>query len=223
MKAPLKNKIWGVYNKQMLWLSFAVKVFGFSWTNGKVRFNNGEFCPLVEEGENYSPFCAESLLKRQNFQKAGSREIRVRETIWKWLCNVLKQIHQTFPTKFSKSWNDHCVSSKKTSVVCMTQVVSLGDIYCKVSMLICLRSSSSLMRLGLGRWGEARVPGEGEEMGDSLKGFGGPLRAPWKSQLPQHLREPQDANLFSTILSLKSLNMEEEGEVATNWIICARV
>lgn len=56
----------------------------------------------------------------------------------------------------------------------MTQVVSLGDIYCKVSMLICLRSSSSLTRLGLGRWGETRVPGEGEETGDSLKGFGGP-------------------------------------------------
>lgn len=39
MKAPLKNKIWGVYNKQMLWLSFSAKVFGFSWTNEKIRFN----------------------------------------------------------------------------------------------------------------------------------------------------------------------------------------
>lgn len=67
MKAPLKNKIWGVYNKQMLWLSFSVKVFGFSWTNEKIRFNSGEFFPLVEEVENYSPFCADSLLKHQNF------------------------------------------------------------------------------------------------------------------------------------------------------------
>lgn len=51
-KAPLKNKIWGVYNKQTLWLSFAVEVFGFSWTN-KIRPNSGECCPLVKQAENY--------------------------------------------------------------------------------------------------------------------------------------------------------------------------
>lgn len=45
----------------------------------------------------------------------------------------------------------------------MTQVVSFGHTYCKMSMLIYLRSSNSLMRLGLGRWREVHILGDGEE------------------------------------------------------------
>lgn len=45
----------------------------------------------------------------------------------------------------------------------MTQVVSFGHTYCKMSMLIYLRSSNSLMRLGLGRWRGNFYLGDGEE------------------------------------------------------------
>ena len=99
----------------------------------------------------------------------------------------------------------------------MTQVVSLGHTYCKMSMLIYLRSSNSLMRLGLGRWREVHIPGDGEETAKTS------LQASWKSESPQYPPDPQDASLFSTILSLKSLTVEGEGKIPTNWIICARV
>lgn len=51
MKAPLKNKIWGGYNKQVLWLSFAVEIFGFSITNERLDWIVKKCRPLVGEVE----------------------------------------------------------------------------------------------------------------------------------------------------------------------------
>lgn len=51
MKAPLKNKIWGVYNKQVLWLSFAVEIFGFSLTNERLDWIVKKCRPLVGDIE----------------------------------------------------------------------------------------------------------------------------------------------------------------------------
>lgn len=110
-----------------------------------------------------------------------------------------------------------CHQKIKTQWSVWPRWLVLATLNCKMSMLIYLRSSNSLMRLGLGRWREVHIPGDGEETDKTS------LQASWKSELPQYPPDPQDASLFSTILSLKSLTVEGEGEIPTNWIICARV
>lgn len=91
-----------------------------------------------------------------------------------------------------------------------------------VSMLICLRSNNSFIRLDLEKVEEELFQKSGKKQ-EELEVFQWKLLALWKSDLPQHFHDVHYANFFSTILSLKSLNMEGRGEISTTWIICARV
>lgn len=90
-------------------------------------------------------------------------------------------------------------------------------------MLICLRSSNSSIRLDLESEEEELFQKSGKKQEELLEVFQWKLLALWKSDLPQHFHDAHYANFFSTILSLKSLNMEGRGEISTTCIICARV
>lgn len=242
MKAPLKNKIWGVYNKQMLLTFLCCGGFRCFPENKRWDALAGRCRPLVADTPpsaretpssgrhaalqgraaashfvlNLPSHLQVNFFNYSEFSACGSSRKSGGEKIF-------GNVFSTFKNTYIRHFQPNLVKVETTGL-CSHKIRAQWSVWPKWLVLLNL-TAKCLCEL---------VPDEallsldwasGGRRGTSLgrrEAVQRKLLALCKSELPQHFHDAHYANLFSTILSLKSLNMGG-GDDFHQWIICARV